>query len=283
MEGDPCDHAAVAQQTPRERQRPVELVELVVDGDSQCLEGALGGMAAGEARRCRKRRVDRLDELERRLDRRLRAPAHDCTGDRAGVALLAEVAQRARQAPLVPRAHDLPRAQLLRRIHPHVERGLIRIGEPALTRVYLHRGHTKVEIRRVGAHPFAGEQLERFGVARADEAHGALDVLRELREALLGERVAVDRDQRARRPESLGHEPRVPAVAERAVDRRLARLGVEQLEQLVGQHRHVAARADRGVTAGGLARSCAGSARRPPALGASLGSSHLKQCRRHLP
>ena len=50
VEGDAGEHAALAQQPPGERQRAVELSELVVDGDPQRLEGALGGMPAGEAR-----------------------------------------------------------------------------------------------------------------------------------------------------------------------------------------------------------------------------------------
>ena len=45
VEGDPGEHAALAQQAPGERQRAVELAELVVDRDPQRLEGALGGMA----------------------------------------------------------------------------------------------------------------------------------------------------------------------------------------------------------------------------------------------
>ena len=60
----------VAQQRPGERERAVELLELVVDGDPQRLEGALGRVAAGEPRRRGDRRLDRVDQLLRRLDRR---------------------------------------------------------------------------------------------------------------------------------------------------------------------------------------------------------------------
>ena len=97
VEADPGEHAAVAQQLPGERQRPIELVELVVDGDPQRLEDALGRMAAREARGRGDRRDDRLDQVERRLDRRSLAAADDRAGDRACVALVAEVAQGARQ------------------------------------------------------------------------------------------------------------------------------------------------------------------------------------------
>src|SRR5205085_63144 len=80
-------------------ERAVELVELAVDRDAQRLERALGRMAAGEARRRRDRGLDELDELLRGVER---PRAHDRAGDLVGVALLAELAQHARQAPCVP-------------------------------------------------------------------------------------------------------------------------------------------------------------------------------------
>ena len=114
----------------------------------------------------------------------------------------------------------------------------------------------------------------------------------ERREALLGERVAVDRDERARGAEPLGEQARVPAVAERAVDRRLAGLRVEQLEQLARRAPACATRprsAPRARPAprprarlrasAAAARAAAArelGARRPPAR-----ALHLKQRRRH--
>ena len=52
-------------------------------------------------------------------------------------------------------------------------------------------------------------------------------------------RVAVDRDQRAGRPEPLGDQPRVAGAAERAVDGDLARSRVQRLDQLAGENRDV--------------------------------------------
>ena len=60
----------IAQAPPGERERGVELAELVVDGDPQRLEDALGRMAAGEARRRRHGARDDVDERDRRVDRR---------------------------------------------------------------------------------------------------------------------------------------------------------------------------------------------------------------------
>ena len=52
----------------------------------------------------------------------------------------------------------------------------------------------------------------------------------------LGLRVAVDADQLARGADPVGHQARVAAGAERAVDRDLAGRGIEQVDQLAGQH-----------------------------------------------
>ena len=62
---------------------------------------------------------------------------------------------------------------------------------------------------------------------------------RELGEALLGRGVAVDGDELAAGPEALGDQARVAAAAERAVDGDLARLRVEELDELAGQDRDV--------------------------------------------
>ena len=64
-------------------------------------------------------------------------------------------------------------------------------------------------------------------------AHG--DLGGQLGEVLLGDRVAVDRDQRARGADPLGDQARVAAGAEGAVDRDLARLRVQRLDQLPGE------------------------------------------------
>src|SRR5205814_2116797 len=77
LEGNGGQHAAIGEEAPGERQRAVELPELVVDRDPQCLEGALGGMTSGEASGSGDGGVDGVHQLERRADRPLLAPAHD--------------------------------------------------------------------------------------------------------------------------------------------------------------------------------------------------------------
>ena len=53
--------------------------------------------------------------------------------------------------------------------------------------------------------------------------------------------IAVDRDQRARGAEPVGDQPGVAGGAERAIDRDLARMGVERFDELARQNRDVRA------------------------------------------
>jgi hypothetical protein len=75
---------------------------------------------------------DDLDQLVGRLERGLGAGAHERTGDRPRVALLAVVAQQRRQAPLVPLVDHVGGGQLVAGIHAHVQRRVVGVGEAAL-------------------------------------------------------------------------------------------------------------------------------------------------------
>ena len=147
------------------------------------------------------------------------APAHDCARDRSRVALLAELAEDPRQAALIPAGEDLARVELLLGVHTHIERGIVGVGEAALAGVHLHRGHPEVEVHHVRAQALPGEQPQRLGVATADEARCAWELLGELEEPVLGLRIPVDRHERPLRAQTLGHQARVAAAAEGAVDR----------------------------------------------------------------
>ncbi len=113
--------------------------ELVVDRDADRLEHALGRVAARELRRHRDRRLDRLDQVVGRLEFPARAATRDRAGDRAREALLAVLVEELGQAPLVPAVDDVARVELLRRVHSHVERCVVGVGEAALPGVDLHR------------------------------------------------------------------------------------------------------------------------------------------------
>ena len=158
-----------------------------------------------------------------------------CAGDPVGVALLAVLAQGAREAAAVPRVDDLARGQLLARVHPHVQRGVVGVGEAALERVDLHRGHPEVEVDEVGDDALLGELPQAVLEVGADEAGRARHLGGQLGERLLRERVAVDRDQRAGRADPVRDEAGVAGRAEGAVDGDLARLGVQRLDELPGE------------------------------------------------
>ena len=190
------------------------------------------------------------------------------------------------QAPLVDLGEEGPRAELRAGVHAHVEGGVVGVGEASLAGVELHRGGAEIEQHGVCVEALAGELLERLGVARADEPHRAAELPVELVEALLGERVAVDRDQRPVLPETLGEQAGVTAPAEGAVHHALAGLRVEQLDGLLRQHGRVR----------GLRHERRGRPPRPPlppragglpplgTLGTSVAPSwlaHLKNRHRH--
>ena len=158
VERDRGEPAGRAQQLPGERERLVELVELAVDRDPDRLEGALGRVAAAEPRGRGDRGGDGVDELEGGGESA--AAADDLPRDPLGVALLAVLAQRAREAAALPRVDDLGGGQLLRRVHAHVERRVVGVGEAALARVDLHRGHPEVEVDEVGLEALLLQQLE---------------------------------------------------------------------------------------------------------------------------
>src|SRR5207249_3298613 len=102
VEGDDTEPAVGAQHVPRGRQRAVELVELVVDGDPDRLEDAPGRMAGAELALDgrRDRRADRLDELAGGLERRLAPATDDLARDLAREALLPVGAERVREPAL---------------------------------------------------------------------------------------------------------------------------------------------------------------------------------------
>src|SRR4051812_4502307 len=86
VERDHGEATPLAQDLPRNWKRAVERVELPVDGDPQCLERPLGGVAAAETVCRRYRGADRLDQLGGRPER---PAARDLARDRARMSLLA--------------------------------------------------------------------------------------------------------------------------------------------------------------------------------------------------
>ena len=241
LKADPGQHAAVAQQPPRERQRR-----------SSCSSSSLTAMRSAWKERlagCPPAKRAGAGIAETIVSTSswvvsigaLLAAAHDRAGDRARVALLAEVAQRPRQPALVPGGDYLARGELLVGVHAHVQR---RVDRSRRTRARARPPASRTcpgRSRRCRRALPPRPAPQGLGVARADEPHGAGHLARQLLEALGRVGVAVDRDQRAFGAEALGDQLRVAAAAERAVDRGLARARVEQVDQLAGEHRDVGA------------------------------------------
>ena len=96
MEGDDGQPAAGLQRALGGKQRPGKLAELVVDEDAQRLEDAGGGVDL-VLRVAADMRLDRIGKVERALERALVAPPLDHPRDAAGMPLLAEEAEDARE------------------------------------------------------------------------------------------------------------------------------------------------------------------------------------------
>ena len=133
------------------------------------------------------------------------------------------------------------RVELTVGIHAHVERRIPGVGEAALARVDLHRGHPEVEVDHVGLEAFVAQLREALGeVARMKRvSHGSSAASSAKCCSATGSRsIAISVPPG---PEPVGDQPRVAAGAERAVDRRLTALRVEELDQLAGEDGDVTA------------------------------------------
>ena len=136
----------------RRRQRRLERAELVVDRDPQRLEDALGGMPVAEPRGRGDRRLDRVDELARPLERLLRAAGGRSRGRSGGRSAPRRSGGRSARARARSASFTSSRAEYVRgRVHPHVERRVGRVREPALGPVELHARDAEVEQDGVGA------------------------------------------------------------------------------------------------------------------------------------
>ena len=163
--------------------------------------------------------ADRLHQLLGAAQGRDLPAPDDRAGDRAGVALLAVVAQdpapggarRSRPAGCprwAPSRGPCACPGVRRRSRRSRARGCRAASRRS-------RGRTAPRRR---SKPSAASCIEGLRVAGADEAHLAADLAAELREAPLRQRVAVDRHQRAGLAQALGDQAGVTAPSEGAVD-----------------------------------------------------------------
>ena len=172
-----------------------ERFELSVHFDPESLEGSLRRMAAGFAGSCRDGVVQQPDEPARRDERLALSLGDYPSSDPVGVPLLAVCSQDSGQLWSRIGIEDLSRSQLLAS-HPHVERGILCIGESASRIVDLERGDTEIEQNPLNlgtAQP--GEYCRQLVVDRLNEC----DPVRKFRQPVAREsqrlRIAIKSDE----------------------------------------------------------------------------------------
>src|SRR5690606_9709132 len=141
MKADRAEAAARRQHLERTCEPRLDLRELVIDMNAQCLKGARCRVLAGLASRNGVR--DDLGETARRRDRGCEACGDDRARDALREALLAVIANDARELAFRRACDELRRSHSRARIHPHVERTVLYEAEAARGVVELRRGHTE--------------------------------------------------------------------------------------------------------------------------------------------
>ena len=187
----------------------------------------------------------KLRQPGRRCERLPRALAHDGRGDPRSEALFAVDPQNPGELARGVGVEDVGRGLAGGRVHPHVERRVVRVGEAACGVVELQRRDPEIEQHAVDGRQ--AETRENLGKLVIDGVHQGGARLVGLQPGC-GERervgVAVDADEaglRVRCQQRL----RVTRHAERGVDHdrvRACECGREQFEHPTEQHRHVPVR-----------------------------------------
>ena len=239
MERDHGQPTPGGQQVDGVLEEPVDLAELVVDGDTQRLE------------RSRRRVPPRLPARHHGLDQRRQRPgrlrqrsgitgAHDGPGDAACLTLLGVIAQNPGQIPLAGARQQLPCGLARPGVHAHVQRPIALKRKTALRIVHLRGGNAQIGEQPV--EPTAELQLiERvveFGERAVEDRHALIRPVA-LPRRRHGLRVAIGDDQPPARTDALEERLGVaaPAVGGVAID--TASLRPKPLEHRLEQHRPV--------------------------------------------
>ena len=132
MVGEDGDSTTHAQAIDSGREGSAPGVQLAVDLDAQRLEGPFGWVAAAALRRPRHDPAEHVDQGPGRRVRLLGAVGDDRADDRAGVALLAEVAQNPLEVGRLVAVEDVGGGHAAGLVHPHVQRRVDAVGEPTV-------------------------------------------------------------------------------------------------------------------------------------------------------
>jgi hypothetical protein len=173
------------------------------------------------------------------------ALSHDGCGDAGREPLLAVLAEHPGELAPVVGVEDVGGRPARGRVHPHVQRRVLAVGEPALGDVELHRGDPEVEQDPVGV--LEPEVTQRVGDPVERRVHGGEPVT-EGREALAGQAqglgVAVETDDAGETaPGEQGLA--VPAQPQRRVDQDgtfVVEGGMQESDDPVEEHRDVGRR-----------------------------------------
>jgi hypothetical protein len=213
-----------------------EALELAVHLDAQGLERAPGRVGPPAAGRRGDRRGDRLDQLAGGGDGPGR---HDAARDLAGEALLAVGGDDARQRILVVLVDHLGGGQLLAGVHPHVERCVGQVREPARRPVQLRAADPQIEEHSHDV-PLAFSRHDRGDLVEPTPDHPS--PVSVLRQTLPGRRHGIPVPVDAQEPEvgSGGQQPSgVPTASHGGVHHQAGRHSRQQLAHLPGHHRLV--------------------------------------------
>jgi hypothetical protein len=136
----------------------LQVHQLVVDGDPQCLEDSRGRMpTAATTADCR---LDRFGKIPTRTDRRLATSTDQCPGNLRTLALLAPQPQALLQFPLLHRCQQLPRRTTHRYVKPQIQRTVVSKCKASTLVTKLIRRQTQVQQDAVHqtARPIVGRQ-----------------------------------------------------------------------------------------------------------------------------
>jgi hypothetical protein len=103
-------------------EKPLEVLEFVVDGNSQRLEDARGRVNFMAAFRARLRSGDGVDQIAGGPFAVLGSPRHDRTGDRSAGSLFAEALENAGQFRFVESGQEIRGGRPVGRVKSHIER-----------------------------------------------------------------------------------------------------------------------------------------------------------------
>ena len=143
VEADDRETSAGAQRAHGGLEALLKILELMVDGDAQCLEHTRRGI--DPAATLRLHTGDEATEIVGSEERLPRATTHDGSRDATRLGLLAELTERAAQLALVPAVHDVRRRDAEVRVGAHVQWAFRAKAEASPLVCELERGETEVE------------------------------------------------------------------------------------------------------------------------------------------